>query len=252
MKINKLSVHIYWTQYLQAIQKSLGQEYYFFVSGIIKNKDKIVSILQKFDDYYHITESKDDRYRRYNKGYSVSVIHLLQIGESLVFIIMTKQNTIKGLFFEREKYGDARDKKNRINLNNCYEFIRINKEVFDPINKQLIRTNEVWTVDITDKEKQAIITSFNQALLKRNYMTIKQICYGLHHFIGFSAVRNTYLELKEVLERKFVEFHRSQFEAKYTCLNELYKLPKKISYVKFMEKGDILLENAFDNVKIKG
>jgi len=212
------------------------------VSGVIKNKDKIAGILQKFDDYYHITESKDERYRRYNKGYSVSVIHLLQIGESLVFIIMTKQNIVKGLFFEREKYADARDKKHRINLNECYEFVRVNKEVFDPVNKQLIRTNEVWTVDITEKEKQAIITSFNQALIKRNYMVIKQICYGLHHFIGFSAVRTTYLELKEILERRFAEFHRSQFEARYTCLDELYRLPKKISYVKFMKNEMLTVE----------
>ena len=185
MRIEKLQIHQYWTSYFQAIQKSLGQEYYYFVSGIIKNKDKISGILQKFDEYYRVADNKDQRYIRYKDGYSVSIIHLLQMGDNLAFIVMTRQNNIKGLFFEREKYGDARDKNHRINLNECYEFIRINKEVFDPITKLLKRTNEVWTVDLTTKEKLAIVDRFNKALIKRNYMEIKQICYGLHHLIGF-------------------------------------------------------------------
>ena len=131
MNINNLPVHQFWSTYLLSIQKSLTQEYFYYVSGIIKSKDKVTTILQKFDDYYRITESKDDRYRRYKNGYSVSIIHLLEIGDNLAFIIMTRLNTIKGLFFEREKYADARDKNHRININQCYEFVRINKESYD-------------------------------------------------------------------------------------------------------------------------
>ena len=235
MRIEKLQIHQYWTSYFQAIQKSLGQEYYYFVSGIIKNKDKIGGILQKFDDYYRVADNKDQRYIRYKDGYSVSIIHLLQMGDNLAFIVMTRQNNIKGLFFEREKYGDARDKNHRINLNECYEFIRINKEVFDPITKLLKRTNEVWTVDLTTKEKLAILDRFNKALIKRNYMEIKQICYGLHHLIGFHPVRATYLELKEKITKRFDEFSRSEFEPKYNSLDKVYKLPKKIGCVRFKE-----------------
>ena len=235
MRVEKLEVHQYWTSYFQAIQKSLGQEYYYFVSGIIKNKEKIHGILHKFDEYYRVADNKHQRYLRYKDGYSVSIIHLLKMGDNIAFIVMTRQNNIKGLFFEREKYGDARDKNHRINLNECYEFIRINKEVFDPITKVLKRTNEVWTVDLTEKEKLAIVDRFNKALIKRNYMEIKQICYGLHHLIGFHPVRATYLELKEIITKRFDEFSRSEFEPKYHSLDKVYKLPKKIGCVRFSE-----------------
>jgi hypothetical protein len=235
LKIEKLSVHTFWTSFLLAIQKSLTQEYYHYVSGIIKNKTKAKSILQKLDDYYRITDSKDERYRRYKDGYSVSIIHLLQMDDTLAFIIMTRINTIKGLFFEREKYADARDKKHRININQCYEFIRVNKESYDPKTNIKSMTNEVWTVDLTDKEKQSIIENFNDALIKRNYMKVRQICYGLHRLIGFSAVRNTYIELKNKIDAKFVKFQHSQDKIQYKSLDEIYKLPKKINYIKFME-----------------
>ena len=49
MRIEKLQVHQYWSSYLQSIQHSLANEYYYFVSGIIENKEKIQVILQKFD-----------------------------------------------------------------------------------------------------------------------------------------------------------------------------------------------------------
>lgn len=235
MKIEKLQVHIYWTSFLFAIQKSLTQEYYYYVSGIIKNKDKISGILKKFDDYYKICESKDDRYRRFKGGYSVSIIHLLKIGDNLAFIIMTRMNNIKGLFFERENFADARDKMHRININECYEFIRVNKETYDITIDEAVRTNEVWTVDLTEKEKINIYEKFNIALLKRDYMIIKQICYGLNRLIGFSAVRNSYIKLKDKIDKRFIEFHRSQFEPKYRMLDDLYKLPKKIGYVKYTD-----------------
>ena len=121
------------------------------------------------------------------------------------------------------------------------QFIRINKEVFDPITKLLKRTNEVWTVDLTTKEKLAIIDRFNKALIKRNYMEIKQICYGLHHLIGFHPVRVTYLELKEKITKRFDEFSRSEFEPKYNHLDKVYKLPKKIGSVRFMKSEMVAL-----------
>jgi hypothetical protein len=233
MKIEKLKVHIYWTSFLLAIQKSLTQEYYYYVSGIIKNKDKISGILKKFDDYYKISESKDERYRRFKDGYSVSIIHLLKIENNLAFIIMTRMSGVKGLFFERENFADARDKKHRVNINRCYEFIRVNKESYDINTNKILKTNEVWTVDLTNQEKINIYEKFNMALLKRDYMIIKQICYGLNRLIGFSAVRDSYIELKDRISKRFIEFHRSQFEPKYNKLDELYKLPKKICYIKY-------------------
>ena len=240
-------MHTFWTSFLLTIQKSLTQEYYYYVSGIIKNKTKVKSILQKLDDYYRITDSKDDRYRRYKEGYSVSIIHLLQMGDTLAFIVMTRINTIKGLFFEREKYADARDKKHRISINQCYEFVRVNKESYNSKTNTKSITNEVWTVDLTDKEKQTIIENFNNALIKRNYMKIRQICYGLHRLIGFSAIRNTYIELKNKIDARFNKFQHSQDKIQYKSLDEIYKLPKKINYIKFMDIDCINIKLFINN-----
>ena len=66
-------------------------------------------------------------------------------------------------------------------------------------------------------------------------MEIKQICYGLHHLIGFHPVRAAYLELKEKITKRFDEFSRSEFEPKYDRLDKIYKLPKKIGCVRFKE-----------------
>jgi len=241
--ILNLNVHAYWTTYLQAIQKSLSNEYYFYKTGKIPT-DKIVSVLSKLTDYYRLCDTNTERFKRYAAGFSTVTIHLLRIDEGLQFILMCRANeTQTGLFFEREKYTDARIKRNRINLNECYELIRVNKEAYTYDNQEVATKNGVWTVQLTDKEQHRIYTEFCIALLKRNYNTIKQICYGLHHLIGFAEVRKTYPVLKLKLEKKFAKFMQSQRLAPYKVLADVYKLPQKIGYVHKMKADEITVKD---------
>ena len=227
-----LEIHFYWTSYLQSIQKSLGHDYYYYKTGEV-SFDKLVTVLTKLNDYYRLSDTPGERFNRFKDGFSIVVIHMLYTDEGIKFALMCRANQTKtGLFFEREKYADARIKKNRICLNNCYELVRINKEVYDPKTSTKTMENGVWTGDLTEQEKSRIYAQFNSALLKRDYKEIKQICYGLHHLIGFAGVRQSYLDLKVKLEKRFTKFMQGQKWSQYKVLSDLYRLPAKIGYIK--------------------
>lgn len=242
----KLDIHWYWTAYLQSIQKSLGNEYYYYKIGEIPFS-KLVTVLTKLNDYYRLEDSPAERFARFKSGFSVVVIHMLYTDEGIKFTLMCRANADKtGLFFEREKYADARVKKNRICLRDCYEMVRVNKEIYDPKTRETKIENEVWTADLTDKEKERIYTVFNTALLARDYKQVKQICYGLHHLIGFAGVRQSYQEIKTKLEKRFTKFMQSQKWSNYKILADLYKLPGKIGFIKRQKMYLINVDRALE------
>lgn len=240
----QLGIHLYWTAFLQEIQRSLSHEYYYYKTGEIPYS-KLITVLTKLNDYYRLSVTPGERFARYKEGFSVVVIHMLYMDDCVKFVLMCRANDSKtGLFFERESYADARNKKNRITLNNCYELVRVNKTVYNPTTKLKKIENDVWTADLTDAEKDRIYTTFNTALLKRDYKQVKQVCYGLHHLIGFAGVRESYQELKYKLEKRFTKFMHSQSWSQYKVLSDLYKLPLKIGYIKRMETKLIDVEKA--------
>jgi hypothetical protein len=244
-RIEQLQVHIYWTTYLQAIQKSLAAEYFFYKTGEI-SWNKITSVLAKFDDYYRLSLSPGERFERFKAGYSTVVLHLLRTDNGIKFTLMCRANESKtGIFFEREQYADARNNKTRLHLNNCYELIRINKEEYNTITSTTKIKNGVWTIGLTSCEQQRIYDNFNTALLKRDYKLVKQICYGLHHLIGFAGVREVYPEIKLKLEKRFAKFMKSQKWSQYKVLSDLYKLPLKIGYVKKVKVHDFSIKEMF-------
>lgn len=240
----QLKIFLYWTAFLQEIQRSLSHEYYYYKTGEIPYS-KLVVVLTKLNDYYRLSETPGERFARYKEGFSVVVIHMLYMDDCIKFVLMCRANDSKtGLFFERESYADARNKKNRIKLNNCYELVRVNKTVYNPTTKLKKIENDVWTADLTDAEKERIYTTFNTALLKRDYKQVKQVCYGLHHLIGFAGVRESYQNLKYKLEKRFTKFMQSQSWSQYKVLSDIYKLPIKIGYIKRMEAKLIDVEKA--------
>ena len=98
--------------------------------------------------------------------------------------------------------------------------------------------NEVWTIKISDKEQNRIITNFNDALKKNNFQIIKQICYGMCHWIGFAGVREDYVVLKNKLQKRFAMYYASfpqvdKSKYPYKILDDVYKMPSKINSVRF-------------------
>ena len=254
--------HEYWTTYFQAIQKALSNDYYYYKTGMVPT-EKLDEVLIKLNDYYRLDETPKERFNRFKSGFSVVVIHLLKVADTYYFILMARANESKsGLFFEREKYADARDKKHRISFNDCYEFVRVNKSGYefeknkkkeklenpenigkndtprDAQNVVVSAKNEVWTIRISDKEQNRIITNFNDALKKNNFQIIKQICYGMCHWIGFAGVREDYVVLKNKLQKRFAMYYASfpqvdKSKYPYKILDDVYKMPSKINSVRF-------------------
>ncbi len=258
--------HEYWTTYLRTIQKALSNEYYYYKTGTIA-AEKLDDVLIKLNDYYRLDETPKERFIRFKSGFSVVVIHLLKVADTYHFILMARSNESKtGLFFEREKYADATDKKHRISFNECYEFVRINRSGYE-FEKKLKKDksentekienkdseikiqniivsskNEVWTVKISEKEQNRILQNFNDALRKNNFQIIKQICYGMCHWIGFAGVREDYVVLKNKLQKRFAMYYASfpktnTTKYPYKILDDLYEMPPKINSIRFSNKN---------------
>ena len=274
--------HEYWTTYLQGIQKALSNEYYYYKTGTIP-AEKLDDVLVKLNDYYRLDDTPKERFNRFKSGLSVVVIHLLKVADTYYFILMARANESKsGLFFEREKYADASDKKHRISFNDCYEFVRVNKSGYEfekkekkdksekienkdsKDNKKKLQKifvagkNEVWTIKISDKEQNRIVKNFNDALKKNNFQIIKQICYGMCHWIGFSGVREDYVVLKNKLQKRFAMYYASfprvdKPRYQYKILDDVYKMPPRINNVRFGYKDkndkDVRKRNTEDVIE---
>ena len=274
--------HEYWTTYLQSIQKALSNEYYYYKTGTIP-AEKLDDVLVKLNDYYRLDDTPKERFNRFKSGLSVVVIYLLKVADTYYFILMARANESKsGLFFEREKYADASDKKHRISFNDCYEFVRVNKSGYEfekkenkdksekienkdsKDNKKKIQKifvsgkNEVWTIKISNKEQNRIVKNFNDALKKNNFQIIKQICYGMCHWIGFSGVREDYVVLKNKLQKRFAMYYASfprvdKPRYQYKILDDVYKMPPRINNVRFGYKDkndkDVRKRNTEDVIE---
>jgi len=147
--------HEYWTTYLQGIQKALSNEYYYYKTGTIP-AEKLDDVLVKLNDYYRLDDTPKERFNRFKSGLSVVVIHLLKVADTYYFILMARANESKsGLFFEREKYADASDKKHRISFNDCYEFVRVNKSGYEFEKKEKKdKSEKIENKDSKDNKKK--------------------------------------------------------------------------------------------------
>lgn len=203
-------------KYLQEIIRSLNSEYFYYVQGKI-SREKLEGLAKKFDDIYKINLSPKDRFNRFNNDKFDSTKFLVYQGkennqEIFYYILMTRKNPeqkYQGIFFEREKYFDARDKKQRIVFNDKYEIRKVNKEKYTYNNKVVPAINEVWTVGISEKEQNRLMDKFNKALLARNWSHISQVCFAITKWQGFAEVRKDYLIFKREIEQRFFKFTQS-------------------------------------------
>lgn len=207
-------------KYLQEIIRALNSEYFYYVQGKI-SREKIQALAKKFDDLYKINLTPKERFNRFNNDKFDSTKFLVYQGkennqEIFYYILMTRKNheqSYKGIFFEREKYFDAREKKQRIIFNDKYEIRKVNKEKYTYNDKIVPAMNEVWTVGISEKEKNRLLDKFNKALMTNDSYNINQVFYALNNLIGFAEVRKDYLAIKRYIEQRIYKVTQSRGKA---------------------------------------
>lgn len=158
MKTKQLSenyaICCYWTTFLLKIQSSLAADYYYYKTGLIK-LDKVIEVVNKLTDYYKLNLPNYEKSRLYKADIPTAVIHFFYAKNDEVFFIIMARYGINGsansLFFEHEKYADARNKKNRIRFN-CYEAVLLQKQAIEdtPVEATLS-----WTWQLTKEGYQA-------------------------------------------------------------------------------------------------
>lgn len=186
--------------FLKSIQTQVKFGYHYYVAGEIK-LNKITSVMNKFDEYYNICETSNDRYRRHilNQA-TVQIIMFYPDGANKVYYILLARKGCNGsrkhLFFEREKYLDLTKPTQKLTINH-YELNRINKEkyVFDNASgKQTYvpAANEVWTYDLTNQYIAQILDNIRMALIRRDSNLVNQLLRSFENVIPFHGVRKSY------------------------------------------------------------
>lgn len=228
--IEDFEVCCFWTTFLQKIQSSLATEYVYYKTGTVKIS-KITSVINKLTDYYKLHLPNYEKSRLYNSNIPTAVIHFFYSKTDEVFFIIMSRYGINGsadsLFFEREKYADARIKKNRIKFH-CYEAVQIQKQA---IENTPIKADLSWTWQLTREELRRLKEEFARVNRHGNMLIVKQLCYGLRRLIGFHGIRQQYYELRTFFEKEFVRINKKP-------LRDICYLPEKLNYVKKVSEDE--------------
>lgn len=239
---NKFEVYTRLTDYIRAIQRLLSSEYYYYITGHLPIK-KVAGFIEKLEPIYQLSESSLDKNRRFELDQCTVVFRCFSFAGSdeLFFILMArpgKNGSIKHLFFEREKYKDARKKNQRISIIN-YEFLRVNKEQYsyskmdvDGVRKEIESSakNGVWTLQLTAEYKDKLKTEFKYFLLRRNVKQIKSHAEQITKLIGWYKVREDYKNLRISFEKMVISMRLSDPKFPIKQLSDVAKLPVELRY----------------------
>ena len=238
----KFEVYTKLTDYIGAIQRSLSANYFYYTTGKLPVL-KLYGFIEKLDPIYYLSEVSIARTRRKELNQVTIVLHIFSAGTDEVnFILMAREGcdgSKKHLFFEREKYKDARSKTQRVSIWH-YEFLRINKEAytFSKLNP-ILGQNEtakvkavqgVWTLQLTQEYKAALKDDFRKALLRRNIAQMKSKAESITKLIGWHKVRMDYKFLKSNFEKSVVGMRLSDPKYPIKQLIDIVKLPSELRY----------------------
>jgi len=242
----KLDIYLTLYDFFNAIIRLLAADYYYYTIGTVDSQ-KLQNVINKFDEYYHVCESTTEARRRNDAGLPATQLRLYypKNGKNVYWILITKMppNTDKksGLFFEREKYKDARVAGQYLSIRH-YIFRRINKTKFEFTDKdsgEIIKSeakNGVWSVGLTREYKAEIKAKFKAALLKRNKLEIKREAEKIKSLIGWNLVRKDYKQLVLELRKMTVQMRKSDPKYPIKTLDDVVDLPATLYYIRF-KKG---------------
>jgi hypothetical protein len=244
VNLEKFEVYTKLTDYIRSIQRLLSSEFCYYINGKLAI-EKLEGFIEKLDPIYRLSESSLDKNRRFNLDQPTVVLRLFyfQNSKDIFYILMAKKGcngSIKNLFFEREKYKDARKKDTRICVIN-YEFLRINKEEYeyqkldeDGKNSTIVSTAKqgVWTLQLSDEYKTKLKENFRSALLKRNTKQVKTCAEIITKLIGFHKVRIDYRNLKNYFEKAVIKMRLSDPKFPIKQLEDVTKLPTELRYIR--------------------
>lgn len=250
----KYEIYLSIADYISAIRRLLSSEYFYYIAGKI-SVEKIQQFIEKIDQLYQLSETSLDKTRRYKLDQPTVELRCFNYkGSPEVFYIIMARHGCNGsdkhLFFEREKFKDARKKGQRISINH-YEFLRVNKEQYEftamdndgkHVTIQSDSKQSVWTLQLTEKYKSDLKEDFRLALLKRNTKQAKAIAEIITRLIGWHKVRHDYKSLLSYFNNNVVRMRLSDPKYPIKQLSDIVKIPTELRYFrpqKAVEKSDI-------------
>lgn len=268
--LTKIEVCKNLTGFLRSIQFALASGYRYYVTGQI-SYNKVISVMNKFDEMYRICESSIDRTRRHKLDQAVVTIKLFfPLGGSsendiFHYILLAKpgiNNSKKSMdhrFFERENYSDAHNKLNTISIDHYY-FTRVNKEAYKGVTAsgKNIKTDPavgVWTCRVSKKYIQDTKFEFKVALLQRNWHLANVIMKRQTNLIPFYGVRRDYLTLRRFFYKTINEFIDSDSNCSSTTKNKIkrgiYEMKESLAVMGGIKTFRILLSELLNNKLLK-
>ena len=106
----------YKTTTMQRIQNCVSLKYYLYTRGQCP-PEKILNLVDKFDNLYNINLTKDQRYYRNKKGQSVCRLFIYQHHKENYFIWWLLVTEGTGIIHDREHLKDTRRKHERLKWN---------------------------------------------------------------------------------------------------------------------------------------
>ena len=266
--LSKIEVCKNLTGFLRSIQFALASGYRYYVTGQI-SYDKIVSVMNKFDEMYRICESAMDRTRRHKLDQAVVTIKVFfpvngsKENDVFHYILLAKPGINKSkrsmdhIFFYREKYSDAHNKKQAITIEH-YVFTRINKEAYEailPSGKQIKSATQegVWTCTLSEKYIKNMRDGFNATLLNRDWFAAHRIMCSQTKLIPFHGVRHDYLSLRKYFYKTYNEFIKTSNDPVIRSKKpkEIYQMLEKLMVMKGITIFKIKLSELLNNKILK-
>lgn len=266
--LSKIEVCKNLTGFLRSIQFALASGYRYYVTGQIPY-NKVISVMNKFDEMYRICESSIDRTRRYKLDQAVVTIKLFfpkdgsKDNDVFHYILLAKSGINKSkksmdhIFFYREKYSDAHDKKQAIIVDH-YQFSRINKEAYEATlssGKQIKSASQegVWTCTLSEKYLKNTKNDFNTALLNRDWFAAHRIMNSQTRLIPFHGVRHDYLHIRKYFYKKYNEFIKTSNDpiVKRKQSREIHQISEKLMVMKGITIFKIQLSELLSKKTLK-
>ena len=247
--LTKIEVCKNLTGFLRSIQFALASGYRYYITGQIPYS-KVISVMNKFDEMYRICESSIDRTRRHKLDQAVVTIKLFfpkggsRENDIFHYILLAKPGTnntkrsMDHIFFYREKYSDAHNKKQLIVVEH-YVFSRINKEAYEAVlasGKEIKSASQegVWTCILSDEYIKNTKDKFNSTLLNRDWFAAHRIMCSQTKLIPFHGVRHDYLKLRKYFYKTYIEFIKTSNDpsVQKKQSKEIFQMPEKLMVMK--------------------
>lgn len=254
--LKKLRLITTLTAFMKEVQKQvqLGYNYYF------ENKfeyTKLVNVLGRLDEDYHVCESSDDRYHRQQENKVSIQLLMFYPGVDEVYFVLLARPGVNGSmnhnFFKTLKPRDATLGHQRFTLNQ-YVLIRVNTESYKINNGKDITVPAVqgkWSYGLQRHHIELIKTEFIKHLKANDTFHLNQLYQNLTKLIPFAKVRTNYVNLRIFMSNEINTRLKADKFFKVSMAGDFYNMPETLPILKGIKIPSITVAEQIKDNSLK-